>query len=333
MVRQQVIIFVAQSLKLCDAMKQPQTLKEAIEYFSDSDRCFEYVVNLRWQDGVATCPHCNSEYVSFVASRKIWNCLKCKKQFSVRVGTVFEDSAIGLDKWLTAMWMVANAKNGISSCEIARTIGVTQKTAWFMAHRIRLAMQIEPSEPMSGEIEADETYIGGKAENMHKSKRERKVRGRGGVGKAIVMGILERKGDVRAKLIPDTSKDTLLPIIANNVEQGATVYTDANPSYNELSEAYKHEFVDHAIEYVRGRVHTNGIENYWSLFKRCIKGTYIHIDPEHIDRYLDEESFRFNRRTTTDAERFDKTASGIVGKRLTYKALTRKTIMRQLDLC
>lgn len=167
---------------------------------------------------------------------------------------------------------------------------------------------------------------------MHKSKRERKVRGRGAVGKTIVMGILERKGEVRTQVIPDTSKDTLLPIIAQNVEQGASVNTDANPSYEELRAAYVHGVVDHAVEYVNGTIHTNGIENYWSLFKRCIKGTYIHIDPEHIDRYLDEESFRFNRRTTTDKERFDKTTSGIVGKRLTYKQLTRKTIYRQLDL-
>lgn len=313
-------------------MNQPTTLKEAIEYFSDEAVCFEYVVNLRWQDGVVTCPRCNSEYVSFVTSRKIWNCLRCKKQFSVRVGTIFEDSAVTLDKWLVAMWMVANAKNGVSSCEIARTIGVTQKTAWFMAHRIRLAMQVESSEPMSGEIEADETFVGGKASNMHKSKRERKVRGRGGVGKTIVAGILQRKGNVVTQVIPDTSKDTLLPLIAKNVEQGATVYTDANPSYTELSAAYTHDFVDHAIEYVRGRVHTNGIENYWSLFKRCLHGTYVHVDPEHLERYLDEENFRFNRRTETDKERFDKSASGIVGKRLTYKRLTRKTIYRQLDL-
>ena len=210
-------------------MKQPKTLKEAIEYFSDPVTCFEYVVNLRWANGVATCPHCNSAYVSFVATRKIWNCLACKKQFSVRVGTIFEDSAVALDKWLVAMWMIANAKNGVSSCEISRTIGVTQKTAWFMAHRIRLAMQVESSEPLGGVIEADETFVGGKSANMHKSKRERKVHGRGGVGKAIVAGILERGGDVRTKMIPDTSKETLLPFVAKNVEQGATVYTDANP--------------------------------------------------------------------------------------------------------
>lgn len=312
-------------------MKQPQTLKEAIEYFSDPATCFEYAVNLRWQDGIAICPHCGSEYVSFVATRKIWNCLKCKKQFSVRVGTIFEDSAIGLDKWLVAMWMVANAKNGVSSCEIARTIGVTQKTAWFMAHRIRLAMQLPESEPLRGEVESDETYIGGKAENMHKSKRERVIRGRGAVGKQIVAGILERGGKVRTKHIPDTSKDTLLPLIAKNVEQGATVYTDANPSYNELSAAYKHEFVDHAVEYVRGKVHTNGIENYWSLFKRCLHGTYTHVDPEHLTRYLDEETFRFNNRGTDDAARFLQTATNIAGKRITYKQLTAKTMYRQLQ--
>ncbi len=311
-------------------MKQPQTLKQAIEYFADADRVFDYAVNLRWQNGNITCLHCQSDKVSLVKTRRIWNCLNCKKQFSVRVGTIFEDSALGLDKWFIAMWMVSNAKNGISSCEIARAVGVQQKTAWFMAHRIRLAMQI-PIEILSGEVEADETYIGGKAENMHKSRRERMIRGRGGVGKTIVLGILERKGKVRGKVVPDTSKDTLLPEIAKNVEQGATVYTDANPSYEELKSAYIHGVVDHAVEYVNGRIHTNGIENYWSLFKRCVKGTYIHIDPEHVFRYLNEESFRFNNRKATDAERFQFVASSIIGKRMTYDQLIAKTTYKQVN--
>lgn len=312
-------------------MKQPQTLKQAIEYFSDPDRCFEYAIALKWSNGIATCPHCQSQNVSLVKTRHIWNCLDCRKQFSVRVGTIFEDSALGLDKWFVAMWMVANAKNGVSSCEIGRAIGVQQKTAWFMAHRIRLAMQLPETEPLRGEIESDETYIGGESKNMHKSKRERVIRGRGTVGKQIVAGILERGGKVRTKHIPDTSKDTLLPLISKNVEQGSTIYTDANPSYSELSAAYKHEFVDHAVEYVRGKVHTNGIENYWSLFKRGLHGTYTHIDPEHLERYLDEETFRFNSRTITDAERFNIVAQSIIGKRLTYDHLTRKTIYKQLS--
>lgn len=312
--------------------KFPQTLKQAIEYFSNPDNALEFIRDMRWGDSV-TCPHCESKRISFISTRRIWTCLDCRKQFSVKVGTIFEDSAISIDKWLAAMWMIANAKNGVSSYEIARAIGVTQKSAWFMAHRVRAALQQGTLDKLSGEVEADETYIGGKAENMHKSKRERKVRGRGAVGKTIVMGILERKGEVRTQVIPDTSKDTLLPIIANNVEQGATVNTDANPSYEELKAAYVHGVVDHAVEYVNGTIHTNGIENYWSLFKRCIKGTHIHIEPEHIFRYLDEESFRFNRRTLTDSERFTLAASGIFGKRLTYDQLIQKITYRQLGLC
>ncbi len=311
--------------------KDPQTLKDAIEHFSDPDVCLEYVARMRWQDGV-TCPHCQSKTVSFIATRRIWTCLKCRKQFSVKVGTIFEDSPLSLSKWLAAMWMIANAKNGISSYEIHRALGVTQKSAWFMLHRIRRAMQEGSFELLKDDVEADETYIGGKSENMHKSKRERVIRGRGAVGKAIVMGMLERKGKARTKVIPDTSKETVQPIIGKNVKPGSNLYTDAMPSYEGLDPDYKHEIVDHAVEYVRGNVHTNGIENFWSLLKRCFHGTYIHVDPEHLFRYLDEETFRFNNRTTDDAARFNATVSNIAGKRVSYKQLTRKTTYKQLAM-
>lgn len=313
-------------------MKQPQTLKEAIEYFSNTETCFDYVVSLRWSDGAVTCPHCHSEFVGFVKTRRIWNCLKCKKQFSIKTGTIFQDSPIGLDKWLCAMWMIANAKNGVSSCEIARAIGVTQKTAWFMAHRIRLALNIEASEQLAGEVEADETYIGGKAENMHKSKRERVIRGRGAVGKTAVFGILERKGRVRTKVIQDTTSETLQREIIKNVESGATIYTDAFPSYESLDPAFVHEVIDHAIEYVNGHIHTNGIENFWSLLKRGLRGTYIHVDVEHLFRYLDEQTFRYDHRKENDATRFVKAVSNIVDKNITYSKLTRQTIYKQLHL-
>ncbi|MEW5717714.1 MAG: IS1595 family transposase [Chloroflexota bacterium] len=301
--------------------KPPQTLREAVIYFSDPETCVRFVANLRWQDGV-TCPHCQNTKVSYIKTRRVWQCLVCKKQFSVKVGTIFEDSAIALEKWLPAVWMIVNAKNGISSYEMGRALGVTQKTAWFMNHRIRLAMQDGSFEKLSGTIEADETFIGGKSANMHKAKRERVIKGRGAVGKTVVMGILQRKGKVRTKVIPNTKKETVQPEIKKNVAPGANVYTDALPSYSGLDPEYKHQIIDHAVAYVNGKVHTNGIENYWSLLKRALKGTYIHVDPDHLFRYLDEESFRYNNRETDDATRFNEAVKSVVGKRLTHNGLT-----------
>lgn len=268
----------------------PQTLQEAIIYFSDPDVCLNFVAGLRWPNGVA-CPHCGSTEHSFVSTRRIWKCKGCKKQFSVKVGTIFEDSPIGLDKWLCAIWMIANDKNGVSSYEVHRAIGVTQKTAWFMLHRIRLAMQSGTFQKLSGEVEADETFVGGKAANMHKDKREAKIKGRGASGKAIVFGVREREGDVQATVIPDTSKETLEHEVKQRVEAGSALYTDALPSYQDLNPPYVHDYVNHAEEYVRGQVYTNGLENFWSLFKRCIKGTYVSIEPDHLIRYVDEEVF------------------------------------------
>jgi transposase-like protein len=230
-----------------------------------------------------------------------------------------EDSAIGLDKWMCAIWFIANAKNGISSYEIHRALGVTQKTAWFLLHRIRLAMQEGTIDKLSGTVEADETYIGGKARNMHKDKR--KVKGRGAVGKAIVMGLLERGGKVRTKVLKDTKKKTLHKEVKESVQTGSNLFTDAFKSYTGLSEEYVHKFVDHAVSYVEGHVHTNGLENFWALLKRTIGGTYVSVEPFHLFRYLDEQSFRFNERKGTDADRFLRVASSITGKRLTYKGL------------
>lgn len=306
----------------------PQTLQEAIIYFSDPDVCLAFVANLRWPNGV-TCPHCNSTEHSFVSTRRIWKCKSCKKQFSVKVGTIFEDSPIGLEKWLAAIWMLANDKNGISSYEVHRAIGVTQKTAWFMLHRIRLAMQTGTFEKLSGQVEADETFIGGKAANMHKSKREATIKGRGAAGKAVVMGLLQRDGDVQATVVPDTKKETLQSEVRSRVEVGSELFTDALPSYQGLGAEYLHQAIDHAVTYVAGKVHTNGIENFWSLFKRCIKGTYVSVEPEHLIRYVDEEVFRFNNRKGKDAQRFDKAVRGIVGKRLTYQELLAEGEPRQ----
>lgn len=310
-------------------MNEPTTLVEAIRYFADPDVCLDFMVNLRWADGVVVCPTCGRDDVRFIPTRRIWECRSkhSRRQFSVKVGTIFEDSPIGLDKWLATIWMIANAKNGVSSYEIGRSIGVTQKSAWFMLHRIRLAMQDGDFTGMSGEVEVDETFIGGKARNMHKSKRDEVIKGRGTIGKTTVMGLLERHGPdghsaVQAKVVADTRRRTLSPEVRRNVAPGSTVYTDAHSAYFGLISDYAHEVIDHAQEYVRGRVHTNGIENFWSLLKRAIKGTYVSVEPFHLFRYLDEESYRYNTRETDDASRFMGVMHGIIGKRLTYQKLT-----------
>lgn len=248
----------------------------------------------------------------------LWTCLECRKQFSVKVGTIFEDSAIGLDKWLCAMWLVANCKNGISSYEVARDLQVMQRTAWFMLHRIRYAMHAGTINKMTGTVEADETFIGGKARNMHAGKREEKIRGRGPMGKAVVFGLLDREtGKVRTSVVRNTRKGELQRRVRAHVVPGSEVFTDALKSYEGLAE-YTHKVIDHAEKYVDGRVHTNGLENFWSLLKRAIKGTYVSVEPFHLFRYLDEQSFRYNERKGTDAERFSKVLGSIAGKRLTY---------------
>jgi transposase-like protein len=310
----------------------PQTLLEAIRYFSDADTCHKYMVSIRWPDGKIVCPACGGENVGNIASRRMFQCKakECRKQFSVKVGTIMEDSPIGLDKWLTAIWLIANAKNGVSSWEIHRALGITQKSAWFLLHRVRLAMQQGSLQKLSGEVEVDETFIGGKARNMHKGRREQAIKGRGAVGKAIVVGVLERTSEesaskVRTKVVPNTKRHTLQAEVRENVEPGSLVCTDALASYEGLEVDYVHEAVDHAVEYVRnGGIHTNGMENYWSLLKRCIKGTYVSVAPFHLFRYLDEETFRFNERTDNDGGRFAQVSGNIGGKRLTYKKLTGK---------
>jgi transposase-like protein len=310
---------------------EPKTLQQAIIYFSNPDNCLEYLKARRWPDGVVKCPTCGSANVSFVPSRRIWQCKtrhpKC--QFSIKVGTIFEDSPISLDKWLTAMWMEANCKNGISSYEVERSLGITQKSAWFMTHRIRLAMQESNGEMLSGEVEVDETFIGGKARNMHASKRKAKITGRGPSGKAVVMGMLERGGKVRTAVIENRDKETLHAHVHTHVEAGANVFTDELVWYWGLEEKYVHQIINHAEQYVRGNVHTNGMENFWSLLKRGLNGTYVSVEPFHLFRYIDEQAFRYNYRKVTDAERFSTVVSQIVGKRFTYDELTGKSGKKQ----
>lgn len=299
----------------------PTSLLEAIRYFADLDICTEFVAGLRWSNG-PICPRCEGTSHSYLTTRRLWKCKACKKQFSVKVGTIFEDSPLGLDKWLPSVWLIANSKNGVSSHELGRALGVTQKSAWFMLHRIRLAMQTSSFEKFKGTVEVDETFIGGKARNMHKSERARKIHGTGGMDKTMVVGTLNRGGQVRAAVAPDRNKSTLQGQVRDNVAPGAKVYTDSLGAYTGLSGDFEHETVDHAVEYVRGQVHTNGIENFWSLLKRGLHGTYVSVEPFHLFRYLDERVFTYNMRDLTDLGRFTAVLGMVSDRRLTYADLT-----------
>jgi len=313
----------------------PDTLLGAITYFADADVATMFVAGLRWPDGV-TCPHCESKECAFVASRRIWQCKGCRKQFSVKVGSIFEDSPIPLSKWLPAMWLLVNCKNGVSSYEIARDLGVTQKTGWFMLHRLRLAIQSKSFSKIGGHVEVDETFIGGKARNMHTSKRERLgiSQSRSMIGKVAVMGLLQRHGSdgssVRLQVVQTRRKHELEQTIGKHVALGATIYTDALRSYDRMAQhGYVHHVIDHAEAYVDGQVHTNGLENFWSLLKRALKGTYVSVEPFHLFRYLDEQAYRFNNRKMTDGLRFLEACAAVFGKRLTYTMLTGKELSQQ----
>jgi transposase-like protein len=309
-------------------MDNPKTLQEAIVYFADFENCRRFVIDLRWADGKVRCPACGAEKVSYLEKAKLYKCYgdHPKPKFSLKVGTIMEDSALSIDKWLTAMWMIVNCRNGISSCEIARDLGITQKSAWHMAHRIRFALHHGTIEKLSGEVEADETFIGGKARNMHKSKKIGKgYQHRGIVNKTIVMGMLERGGKVATKIIQEREKETLHGHVRACIEEGTTLYTDEWGPYTGLSDDYLHQVINHAEKYVDGRVHTNGMENFWSLLKRGLAGTYVSVEPFHLFRYLDEQMFRYNnRKNMKDFDRFKLAASQIVGKRLTWNQVTGK---------
>ena len=308
------------------------SLHDAILYFANYDNCHDFMVSLRWPDGKVKCPVCGAEKVCYLAKNRVWKCYAThpKPRFTLKTGTIFEDSPIPLEKWLPAVWMLLNCKNGISSWELHRAIGVTQKTAWFTLHRIRLAMQEGSFRKMSGTIESDETYVGGKAENMHAHKLEQlKMRGlvrAGAEGKAIVMGLLEREtGKARAKVVPNVRQFTIRNEVSGNVEKGSTVYSDALRSYRGITtDGFIHDFVDHTEQYVKGQVHTNGIENFWSLLKRALKGTYVAVEPFHLQAYCDEQAFRYNNREMDDINRFTSGMRQIIGKRLTYKELIGK---------
>jgi transposase-like protein len=286
-------------------------------------------VELRWPDGVIRCPRCNSGNVDYLPNARVFKCFEKhpRQKFSLKVGTIFEDSPIGLEKWLPAMWLLVNCKNGISSYEVHRALGVTQKTAWFMMHRLRLALQQDGGGLLSGEIEVDETYIGGKARNMHAAKREAKITAHGVKDKAAVFGMVQRRGKVKAVHVAETKKADLQRRIHESVEAGAAIFSDSHPMYTGLDIDFKHAVVNHAVEYVRGNVHTNTMENFWSLLKRGLGGTYIAVEPFHLFRYIDEQAFRYNNRTDmNDADRFVMAMTQTTGKRVTYKELTGKTM-------
>src|SRR5450755_2289915 len=319
---------------------EPRTLQEAIVYFSDADRCFEFAKKLRWPDGNVVCPRCNAAKNSFIKTRRLWFCYACKRQFTIKVKTIMEDSPITLDKWMTAFWLLANAKNGISSHELGRSLGVTQTTAWFMLQRIRevLKKHAFDSRKIGGEgseLEVDETFVGGKVKNMHKARRVRFARQEGFVGastgKTIVQGILDRNlRQVRATVVPNVTRETLQNEILKNVKYGSTVYTDNAVAYdNGMQRRFIHDVVNKTESYVRGRVHVNGMENFWSLLKRSLRGTYVAVEPFHLSRYVDEQVFRYNNRATkdrptNDSDRFKLAMSQVAGRRLTYAELTGK---------
>jgi transposase-like protein len=319
-------------------MEQPiKTLQQAIQHFTDPENCRKFMVFVRWPDGTPRCPYCGATKLTWMAKANVYRCYgdHKKQKFSLKVGTVFEDSPIGLDKWLPALWLLCNCKNGISSYELHRALGVTQKTAWFMLHRIRLAMDSQSfmriGGPEGGPVEIDETFVGGKPKNMHISKRMKAQAEGQHTPKAIVMGMLERgTRKVRAKVIPNVRGELLRKEIQDTVEPASTIYTDGHKGYDQLLlSGYLHQTVSHINEYVRGEVHTQGIENFWSLLKRSLNGTYISVEPFHLESYVTEQIFRFNNRATkdnplTDADRFMLAASQISGKRLTYAELTGK---------
>lgn len=314
--------------------REPLSLQQATVYFDNQDNCIDYLAIRRWPDGKVVCPGCGSDSVSFNAQRRTWKCAvhHPKREFSIKVGTIMEDSAIPLNKWLMAMWLITNCKNGVSSYEIARDIKVSQKSAWFMLHRIRLAMQDESfGSKLRGEIEADETFIGGKARNMHADVKARRITssGHNATDKTLVLGMLERGGRVRTEIIKNRLTTTLRENMNKHVETGAVLYSDEYQAYKALNDEYAHKIIDHAERYVDGRVHTNGIENFWSLLKRSLGGTYVAVEPFHLFRYLDEQVFRFNNRSkrnhkVSDADRFNIAVRNILGKRLTFAALTGK---------
>lgn len=327
-------------------MATPKTLQQAIRHFADEQVCIDTVAALRWPDG-PECPACEHKEHYYLKTQKRWKCKECYKQFTVKLGTIFEDSPLSLDKWLCALWMLVNDKNGISSYEVGKAIGVTQKSAWFMLHRLRAALAdgtlAKKLGGTGGEVEVDETFVGGKTKNMHKRRRveinnrlsmipkKDQVQTSGPyANKTPVVGMLDRETrKIRATVVPMVKRPILQAAILKEIQDGTHVYTDESSVYINMPAQYQHSVINHLRHYVDGKIHTNGIENFWSLLKRGLNGTYVAVEPFHLFRYVDEQVFRYNNRSTKkqkidDGQRFELALSQIAGKRLTFAEVTGK---------
>jgi transposase-like protein len=312
------------------------TLSAIAKQFSDEEEAYKYVEQIRWANGIV-CPHCGSVNKAYYLEpkegqrktrtgkktyRRVWKCAECHEQFSVLVGTIFEDSKIPLSKWLLAVHEICADKNGVSSMELARKLDITQKSAWFMAHRIRYALDRSPlSDMLKGTVEADETYMGGKAKNMHKAKREQEIQGRGTVGKTPVFSMVVRNGEVRSQVLGEVNSETVRQPLKANIDAQAILNTDTSPVYNQVGKEFAaHETVDHGKEeYVRGDAHINTAEGYFSQLKRSIDGTHHHVSDKHLPRYLVEFDYRYSTRKEEDGKRTEDAIKRTVGKRLTYE--------------
>ncbi len=300
-------------------------LIELVTYFKDEKVCNKYLEKIRWDKNNYTCPYegCGHDKVFKYSNGKTYKCAKCQKQFSIRVGTIFEDSKISLKKWFAAIYLITTNKKGISSLQLSKDIGVTQKTAWFMSHRVRKALGLHQSDDkLEGICEADETYVGGLEKNKHFDKKIKGTQGRSTKTKIIVAGVVQRGGELRAKMLEATNIKTLGKYVADNVKEGSRVNTDEWLGYKKLHKLFDHQVVNHkSQQYVIGDIHTNTIEGFWAIFKRGIRGVYHLMTSKHIQQYVDEFVFRYNTRNVSEEHRFNMVLNK-VGVRLNYADLT-----------